>query len=302
MVATVAQMKKPPLISVVIPFFNTNTGFMAEAIASVLAQTYPHWELLLINDGSDAPSRAVAEEFAQHHPHKIRCLSHANGENRGISASRQLGLTMAQGKYVAILDADDVWLPHKLMEQVAIMEAYPAVGMLYGNTLYWHSWQGQGVGGDYMPALNLPPNQIISPPQLMPLFLQGKVAVPCTCSVLLRRESLLALGGFELEFGGMYEDQVLYSKMCLHTPTYVSDACWDYYRQHPDSMCSVISQAAQTVARQRFLDWLTTYLHQYELKDQGVWQALEKEKWLLKNPKWRRLQKWSARLTNTFFK
>src|SRR5262245_51717549 len=91
------------VVSIVTPFLNAGT-FIQEAVDSVLVQTYPHWELLLVDDGSTDESTAIAQAFAAAHPHRIRYLSHEGCVNKGASASRNLGTRVARGKYVAFLD------------------------------------------------------------------------------------------------------------------------------------------------------------------------------------------------------
>jgi len=115
-------------------------AFIQEAIQSIFAQTEDRWELLLVDDGSTDRSTVMAQEFAQRHPDKVRYVEHERHQNLGMSASRNLGIANARGNYIAFLDADDVWLPNKLHEQVAALEAHPEAGMVYGPTQYWHSW------------------------------------------------------------------------------------------------------------------------------------------------------------------
>ncbi len=130
---------RQPLVSVLTAFFNAEE-FLQEAIESVLAQSYENWELLLIDDGSQDNSTAIARNFAVKHPEKIFYIEHDHHQNRGAAASRNVGLRIARGEYIAILDSDDVWLPHKLDRQVAILQAEPRATMVYGVSLYWHSW------------------------------------------------------------------------------------------------------------------------------------------------------------------
>src|SRR5262249_17586544 len=124
-------MSSRPLVSVIIIFWNEE-AFIHEAIQSVFAQTYANWEMLLADDGSTDGSTAIARWYAEHHPGKVRYLEHEGHQNRGMSASRNLGIRHAQGEYIALLDADDVWLPNKLEEQVAILNARPEAGTVYG--------------------------------------------------------------------------------------------------------------------------------------------------------------------------
>ena len=131
-----------PLVSVIMIFLNAER-FITSAIESVLAQTYAAWELVLVDDGSTDGSSAIARRFAQLQPARIRLVEHEGHANRGMSASRNLGLRQARGAYIALLDADDVYLPAKLERQVAILQAQPEAAMVYGATLHWFSWTAQ---------------------------------------------------------------------------------------------------------------------------------------------------------------
>src|SRR5436190_7341573 len=117
-------------VSIVTPFLNAER-FITESIESVLAQTWHGWELLLIDDGSTDGSTAIAQRYAAAHPEKIRYLTHQERRNCGASASRNLGARHARGEYLAFLDADDVYLPRKLEEQVPLLDAQPDAAMLY---------------------------------------------------------------------------------------------------------------------------------------------------------------------------
>jgi glycosyltransferase involved in cell wall biosynthesis len=118
-----------PLVSVIIIFFNA-LDFLEEAIDSVFAQTYAEWELLLVDDGSTDASADIAKAAALRHPGRVSYLAHDGCQNRGTSASRNLGIRHAHGEYIAFLDADDVWLQHKLEQQVALFQAHPLAGMV----------------------------------------------------------------------------------------------------------------------------------------------------------------------------
>ena len=95
-------------------------AFIREAIESVLAQDFTDFELILVDDGSTDGSSALARGYAENFPGKISYLEHANHRNRGMSASRNLGIRHALGAYISFCDADDAWIPGKLSEQLAI--------------------------------------------------------------------------------------------------------------------------------------------------------------------------------------
>ncbi len=273
-------MTSPPLVSSIIIFFNAEKFFEA-AIASVFAQTYDHWELLLADDGSTDGSTAIAQRYAQQYPDKVRYLQHSDHQNCGMSATRNLGIRHAQGEYIAFLDADDVWLPAKLSQQVAILAAQPAAAMVYGKSLYWHSWTGQPADQqkDFIPHCYMPANRLYPPPTLLTQCypLGGAISPPPT-DILLRRDAVEVLGGFESGFQNiyqLYEDQAFFAKLYLQYAVFVADECWDQYRQHANSCDSVVNQAGHyDTVRLFFLNWLEQYLSAQRVRDRSVWQAL----------------------------
>ena len=111
-----------PKVSVIIPVYNCEL-YIAQAIESVLNQTYTDYEIIVINDGSTDNTHQVLQPYMK----KIRYFSQ---ENKGLSATRNQGIKMAKGKLISLLDADDLFLYYKLQEQVAIFEAEPSIGLV----------------------------------------------------------------------------------------------------------------------------------------------------------------------------
>lgn len=116
-----------PLVSVIMPTFNS-ARFIGPAVETVLAQTYPHIELIVVNDGSTDETEAVLAPYS----HRIRLIQQTN---QGASAARNTGIQAAQGTYITFLDADDLLKPDKIALQVAVLEARPDVGLVYSG---WH--------------------------------------------------------------------------------------------------------------------------------------------------------------------
>jgi glycosyltransferase involved in cell wall biosynthesis len=270
-------MADQPLVSAITIFLNAER-FIEEAIESVFAQTYRRWELLLVDDGSTDGSTAIARRYAAAHPDRVRYLEHANHENRGMSAARNLGIRHARGSYIAFLDADDVWLPEKLGEQVAVLEREPEAGLVYGRTLIWHSWNGAPPAQDFFYDLGVEPDRLYRPPRLFELLLENKAQSPTTCNALMRRALFEQVGGFEEVFGGMFEDQAFFAKALLEAPAYVDGRVWARYRQHPTS-CAARSAAAgaDNKARRRFLRWLDGYHEEQPEVDARARRALHRE-------------------------
>ena len=111
------------------PAYNT-AGYIANAVASVFAQTYRHYEVIVVNDGSpdtEALERALA-------PYRSR-ITYLVQENRGLAAARNAAIQVARGRYIALLDSDDAWEPDYLASQIAILEGDPTVAAVYPDAL-----------------------------------------------------------------------------------------------------------------------------------------------------------------------
>jgi glycosyltransferase involved in cell wall biosynthesis len=278
-------MSTTPVVSVIIIFLNA-ADFLQEAIESALAQTYQHWEILLVDDGSSDGSSEMARSFAARDPLRIICLEHDGHQNLGMSAARNLGVLNAKGEYFAFLDADDYWLPDRLETHVRILDSYPEVGMLYGTTKYWYSWRGrpEDRGRDFVPKLSVRQNTLFDPPALLPPLLDGKIEVPCTCSILVRRDVIQKIGGFEESFRGMYEDQAFYTKVGLSAKVLATNDCLARYRQHPNSHSSVAIQSGELFSTQlAFLKWLEEYCSDHGIQDETVLQMIRRKIWLNRN-------------------
>jgi glycosyltransferase involved in cell wall biosynthesis len=277
-----------PVVSIVTIFLNAEE-FIEEAVESVFAQTYDRWELLLVDDGSTDASSSIASRYAEQRSERVHYLEHAGHANLGMSAARNLGVRNARGKYIAFLDADDVWLPHKLKQQVALLDAHPAAAMVYGLCEFWYSWAGDQEEGsqDFLHDLGVPSETLIWPPALLNRFFFAQdAAIPGPTDVLVRREVIEQVGGFEEEFRGAYEDEVFYAKICLNAAVLPVDTCWDKYRQHPSSSNSEVERAGQEYAtRVVFLEWLDSYLAEQGVKDAEILRSMRKELWRCRHPR-----------------
>ena len=299
-------MSEQKQVSVVIIFLN-GEKFIDEAIASVLAQTYTKWELLLVDDGSTDSSTSIAKAHANRFPDKIRYLEHSRHRNLGKSASRNLGAVMSTGDYIAFLDSDDIFLPEKLARQVVILDRYPEVAMVYGPTLYWYGWTGKSadLARDRMGKLGVVPDRIYYSPQLMTLFLNNGQYIPCTCAWMVRKNALEPDGGSEEAFKNLYDDQVFIAKIILNHPVFVESGCWDKYRQHPEMTSN---QAIQTgeysllrphISQKIYYKWLSTYIAKKRVFDKSLRIALRNAAFPYDHPfLWTSLLKW-RNLDNT---
>jgi glycosyltransferase involved in cell wall biosynthesis len=250
-----------PRVSVITIFLNEER-FLGEAIASVRAQTCADWELVLVDDGSRDRSAAIARASVEADPRRIRYLRHPGGANRGMSASRNLGLAHARGEMVAFLDGDDIWLAGKLEEQLACFDAAPAAGLVYGRTAIWHSWnRAAAAAQDFFYPLGVAPNRLYAPPRLFNQLMRNRVQTPTTCNAIVRRSLVERVGGFVDEFTGMFEDQVFFAKALLAAPVWVDERTWAKYRVHSAS-CSAraLGSVEELRLRLAFLAWVAAYL------------------------------------------
>ncbi len=216
-----AAVGPPPRVSVITPFVNAD-AYLANAIASVRAQTVTDWELILVDDGSTDGSRLIALQAAEQDV-RIRLLDRPVGSARGAAAARNAGLRAGLGEFFAFLDADDMLEPIMLQTVLAAAEAHPEAAMIFGPTQWWYpeerraSWT-EPVDGWLAGRLHPPPRL------LSRIILMQDGHVPCTCSVLVRRSAIELVGGFEERFR-LYEDQALWVKLFLRYPAYVTPIC-----------------------------------------------------------------------------
>jgi glycosyltransferase involved in cell wall biosynthesis len=274
-----------PLISVVCCFYNERQ-FLEEAIESVLSQSYDHWELILVDDGSSDESVMIAKDYAARYPDRIFYIHHSFHQNKGLSASRNAGIKKSNGMYVAFIDADDVWLPGKLQFQLNIFKNNPGVTVTLEASLYWNSWRG-----------NKQPDEIIevgvregvyrSPQLMLSLYPLGKGAAPCPSGIMVNR-AVLKRCIFEELFRGiyqMYEDQAFLCKVYLKETIYVSSGCHNKYRQRPASLVSSVHESGNYhTVRSYYLYWLKDYLHGQPVRHKQVSRLLRKAQMPYREP------------------
>jgi glycosyltransferase involved in cell wall biosynthesis len=119
-----------PKVSVIIPVYNRER-FIAQALDSVLAQTYGNFEIVIVNDGSTDGSEDKIQPYWRYGNVKYHYQ-----QNCGVSAARNAAIRMSSGELIAFLDSDDLWLPDKLAKQVEFMSDHPDVSLVHSNRGY----------------------------------------------------------------------------------------------------------------------------------------------------------------------
>src|SRR4030042_587586 len=115
-----------PKVSVIITTYN-RVHFVCEAIDSVLNQTFKDFEIIVVDDGSTDNTKEALKRYSKN-------IFYIYQSNKGRSQARNTGLKVAKGDYIAFLDDDDIWVPHKLEKQVAFMDSNPNIGLVHTIT------------------------------------------------------------------------------------------------------------------------------------------------------------------------
>lgn len=136
-------MKREPLVSVVTPFYNT-AAFLSEAIESILAQTYPHFELLLVNNKSTDDSREIAQRYAARDA-RLRLIDNEEFVDQVTNYNGALAQISGESKYVKIVQADDLIFPACLAQMVEVAERHPRVGIVSSYYLQGAALRGEGL-------------------------------------------------------------------------------------------------------------------------------------------------------------
>lgn len=148
------------LFSVIIPAYNA-AETIGRAIDSVLAQSYPYYEIIVIDDASTDDTKVVVQQYGD----KVQLIEKLF--NTGGSGARNAGMDVAKGQYIAFLDADDVWHKDKLMLMEAILSANPNISLLY-HPYTLESLEGKAIPEDIrifkLPFIKLLPGNIIATP------------------------------------------------------------------------------------------------------------------------------------------
>jgi glycosyltransferase involved in cell wall biosynthesis len=147
-------MKNNQLVSVIIPVYNYER-YLGEAIESVLSQTHRHVEVIVVDDGSTDRSGEVARSFAG------RGVRYCHQINAGIGPARNKGVELAQGDFIAFLDADDRWPEDKLTQQLEAFDSDPALEMVFGQAVQLQNgpaWEAgvrerKTTAGDMVPGM-----------------------------------------------------------------------------------------------------------------------------------------------------
>lgn len=204
------------LVSVIVPCYN-QAHYVGDAIASVLAQTWPQREIIVVDDGSRDNPAAVVSRYAG-----VRLIRQAN---QGVSAARNHGLRESRGEFLVFLDADDRLTPNALQTHLQHLQARPDCAFAAGH------YREIAADGS---VLNTPKQRVVTSEHYRTL-LGGGDCVWLPAAVLYRRTELEALGGWHEALSGC-ADWELYLRLARHSPICCHAQVVAEYRQHLPSM------------------------------------------------------------------
>jgi glycosyltransferase involved in cell wall biosynthesis len=210
-------------VSIIVPAYNA-AEFLPEALDSILRQTYPHWEVVVVDDGSTDDTAAIVEGFI---PIFRGRLGYLYQDNRGAAAARNTAIRACRGELIALLDADDVWLEKRLERCVGLLDMDPEVGLVHGQVMRVDR-EGKLLG---------------EPPNPQAKYLSGRIARHIYArrahilapTVLFRRRCLDVAGFFDESFQAT-EDRDLWYRIARSFPVAYLSEVLAYYRVSPGSL------------------------------------------------------------------
>lgn len=207
-----------PLVSVVIPNYNY-AHYLPQAIDSVLSQSYPRVEVIVVDDGSKDESTTIVEKYGE----RVRLIRQ---QNQGVAAARNRGVAESSGEFIAFLDADDVWLPTKLERQVARFQNEPNLGLVHcgveeidENGAYLRTCL-DGLEGQVAADL---------------LLLKRAVILGGGSALMVPREVFTTIGGFDVRLSTS-ADWDLFYRLAAHRPVGFVHEVLVGYRMHGSNM------------------------------------------------------------------
>ena len=212
--------QKVMTFSVIMPLYN-KAPYVEKAIRSVLEQTYPHYELIVINDGSTDNSAEIAEKLLE----GVSNARFINQQNSGVATTRNNGVAIAKGEYVCFLDADDWWDVSFLQEMSQFIQEYPEAGIW--GTNYWYVKRGMTRVGVCCETgyINYP------------LVYKSQTSMPLwTGAVSMSKETFFKYGGFPVGIK-LGEDFLLWTKIALeHKVAFLNKTVAYYNNDVPATM------------------------------------------------------------------
>jgi glycosyltransferase involved in cell wall biosynthesis len=209
-------------VDVIIPAFNA-ASYLPAALESVGSQTFDDWQILLVDDGSTDNTAEVVAPFIHRFGPKLRYIKQ---ENRGMSAARNAAIRASTSEFIALLDADDEWMPCRLSDSIEALAARPKAGISYGLITYMDS-EGR-------PLKTFDGNVGHAEGRIAPYIYMREVELPCV-TITIRRACVDEVGLFD-ETMRSTEDRDLWLRIALRYEVAFIPKVLAYYRTSPGSI------------------------------------------------------------------
>lgn len=233
-----------PAVSVCIPAYNA-ARYLPETLATLRAQSVTDWELIVVEDGSDDGTEALVQAFAEGGPQPVRF--HRHPQNRGLSATRNSAIAAASSPRIALLDADDLWLPHHLADLLATAE-HTGAELVGASCMLFDSDSGRDLEERH-------PTPAAAADPAVGIFTGTWILQPS--AALLDRNRWKELSGFDTAFR-IADDRDMWLR-CLRAG---AKAAWTgriscRYRKHPSALTRKVAELAVEAATiaERHADW-----------------------------------------------
>jgi glycosyltransferase involved in cell wall biosynthesis len=214
-------MKEGPLVSIITPTYN-HERYISQCIDSTLAQSYPFWEQIIIDDGSDDKTEEIIIGYSER---RIRYLRKEHSGIWALGESYNMALKASKGEFIAVLEGDDFWPSYKLEVQLKALENSEA-------SLSWGKAMIVNDTGDFLALFPEDINRFkaMSKEQLMgELLFENPIA---SCTAICRKSALVSIGGFRQPPGVPYVDAPTWLKLNLTGDFLPIDEVLGYYRRH----------------------------------------------------------------------
>jgi glycosyltransferase involved in cell wall biosynthesis len=215
-------------VDVIIPAFNA-AKYLPAAIESVISQTFSDWQILLVDDGSTDNTVEVVGPFLERLGTKIKYIRQ---ENRGVSAARNTAILASVAEFLALLDADDVWLPNRLFESLKVLVERPQAGLSYALI--------RGIDSDGRIGSQWAGNPAHAEGRIATHIYMRTVELPSP-TITLRKTILDEVGTFD-EALRVTEDRDLWLRIALRSEVAFIPKVLAYYRGSPSSLSTDPSQ------------------------------------------------------------
>ena len=216
------KIGKMATVDVIIPAFNA-AKYLPVALESVFSQTFDDWQILLVDDGSTDNTADVVAPFLDRFGSRIRYIKQ---DNRGLPAARNTAIRASTAEFLALLDADDQWLPCRLSDSLKALAERPQAGLAYGLVTH--------IDPDGRPGGTFEGNRRNAEGHIAPYIYMRKVELPCP-TITFRRRCIDEVGIFD-ETMRATEDRDLWLRIALRYEVAFVPKVLAHYRVSPNSM------------------------------------------------------------------